>query len=238
MERPGPRAALAAVAIACSGLALLTAAPPAGASCAGPTLTVQASPDAVGRLIVRGEAFGDDCHDTGSAPDGEGALGRPLTGIEVVILQGDAEHVVARGAADDDYTFEVTVTIPAELAPGEASVAARWPAAGESRPDGGRTETPAPILVSPVPPTSAPADPTTTSTTVPTFGPASAAAAPPDLGDLDELGGDGGFGPYVGHFAIGAAIGAAVTVAHRQRRHPAAAPIAASPDQAIGTPLP
>lgn len=98
---------------------------PAGADCSGPTIEYDAGPvDRGQEITVTGTAFGDNCYDTGPPPAGEGLLGRPLTDIAVVITQDGVDHVVAEGNADDDYEFQVSVVVPAELAPGEARVQA------------------------------------------------------------------------------------------------------------------
>ncbi len=73
-------------------------------------------------LTITGKYFGDDCLDTGTLPPGVGALGNPLTGILIVIDQGSLEFPVANGSADSDYSFQVDVVVPSELAPGEASI--------------------------------------------------------------------------------------------------------------------
>lgn len=123
---------VAAVSAVCSGWALVPV-PAAGASCIGPMIEVSVTGpgggEAVGRgetLDVRGSGFGTDCYDTGPPPEGEGVLGRPGTGIEVVFTQAGTEVVVAEGRASPDYSFDVTVVVPAGLAPGEAVVSARY----------------------------------------------------------------------------------------------------------------
>lgn len=72
---------------------------------------------------MTGRYFGDDCFDTGTVPPGVGPLGQPLTGLVVVIDQGDNEFVVATGSAGSDYAFKVEVVIPASLEPGKANLA-------------------------------------------------------------------------------------------------------------------
>ena len=73
-------------------------------------------------LTITGQYFGDDCLDTGTVPPGVGALGNPLTGLAIVIDQGEREFLVATGSADSDYSFQVDVVVPSELEPGEASM--------------------------------------------------------------------------------------------------------------------
>lgn len=106
---------------------------PVAADCSGPT--VEFEPAEVGRggeLTVVGTAFGDNCYDTGPPPDGEGFLGVPQSDIEVRILQGPEEILVAKGDADDDYRFEVTVVVPSALDPGAARLVVRLANGGEA----------------------------------------------------------------------------------------------------------
>ncbi len=99
---------------------------PASADCAGPMLRPVAPVVRGDALVIHGEAFGDNCYDTGPPPDGEGALGVPVPDVELSIAQGDGEVVVARGAADADYRFQVEVMVPPRLSPGPARLIARW----------------------------------------------------------------------------------------------------------------
>lgn len=98
---------------------------PALADCIGPTIDYEPGEVTRGeRITVTGEGFGDNCYDTGPPPEGQGVLGNPLTDIEVLFLQGTTEIVVARGAANADYEFDVTVTVPVELEAGEVTIEA------------------------------------------------------------------------------------------------------------------
>ncbi len=109
-----------------SGLGLGAAAAPVAADCSGPTI-LPIDPAVRGEVItIRGYAFGDNCYDTGGAPEGAGALGVPVPDIELFIAQGDGEVMVARGSADDGYEFAVEVTVPPRSSPGPARVIARW----------------------------------------------------------------------------------------------------------------
>jgi hypothetical protein len=132
---------------------------PAMASCVGPT--VKFKPTRITRgdvLTITGQYFGDDCLDTGTVPQGVGPLGSPLTGLAIVIDQGEREFLVATGSADSDYEFQVEVVVPSELEPGEATLSIIG--AGDAR----LTITPALVISS-----AAPVD--TTEATVATFGP-------------------------------------------------------------------
>lgn len=104
----------------------LVSAPPASADCAGPSMTF-APHDVVrgGEVTATGERWGDNCYDTGPPPDGEGVLGRPLNDIEIVVIQGEREWVVATVDADDDYRFTTQVDVPQDAAPGDAEMIAR-----------------------------------------------------------------------------------------------------------------
>lgn len=96
------------------------------ADCVPPTVTYDAGSARRGDTIrVMGTAWGDDCLDTTRETVDGGLLGRPLDDIEVFIKQGSSEVLVARGAANERYQFEVEVPIPPDLEPGPASVVAR-----------------------------------------------------------------------------------------------------------------
>lgn len=194
---------------------------PAAASCVAPAVTFR--PGRVTRgavLTITGKYFGDDCLDTGTLPPGVGALGNPLTGIVIVIDQGSLEFVVANGSADDDYSFQVDVVVPAGLAPGEASINVL--AAGDARltidpplvissasPIGSDVEsvaafgppTTAPELVDSVPPVVLPADiPDEPAATAP---PLSTAPIEPDDNTSRQRAISAGFAGVVAIAAIG-----------------------------------
>lgn len=107
-------------------VALAVVADPAAGSCIAPVVSHAAGPVVRGAtLTVEGRRWGDDCYDTGMPPPGYGVLGRPAQDIEVLVVQGEREVVVARGDADDDLAFAVEVTVPVDLAPGSATIVAR-----------------------------------------------------------------------------------------------------------------
>ena len=137
--------------------------PSATASCVGPAVKIKPARVARGgALTVTGQNFGDDCLDTGTLPQGVGPLGNPLTGLVIVIDQGDNEFVVATGSAGSDYAFKVDVVVPASLQPGDATLAILG--AGDAR-----LTTDLPLVISGAEPISA------GETAVATFGP-----PPPD----------------------------------------------------------
>ena len=137
----------AVVALLC-GLLLLGSAP-AGAACLGPSIEYESGPVRRGGTVtVTGSGFGDNCYDTGPPPAGEGYLGKPLTEIEVVLVQSDRQTVVARGAADEGYAFEIDVVVPVGSFPGEARLLALDAATGLTA--AGDPERP--VLITPDPP--------------------------------------------------------------------------------------
>lgn len=112
-----------------AGAALVATAPRAGASCIPALVQISPIEAAPGDTItLEGDHFGDDCHDTGPPPAGEGPLGRPLVDITIFIVQ-DAERIlVAKGDADAEYTFEVGFPVPSGLEAGPARVELSWSA--------------------------------------------------------------------------------------------------------------
>ncbi|WP_436795038.1 hypothetical protein [Actinospongicola halichondriae] len=95
----------------------------ARADCAGPTIEYEPTEVVRGGLLtVTGTGFGDNCYDTGPPPEGEGVLGNPLTEIEIHLVQGDDERLVATGSADEEYGFRVDVIVPASFTPGAMSI--------------------------------------------------------------------------------------------------------------------
>ena len=104
----------------------LVSAPPASADCPGPSMSFSPQDvDRGGEVTVTGEAWGDNCYDTGPPPNGEGVLGRPATDIEIVLTQGDTEWVLGTVDADNQYGFEKQMVVPADASPGEAQLNAR-----------------------------------------------------------------------------------------------------------------
>ena len=104
----------------------LVSAPPASADCSGPSMSFSPQDvDRGGEVTVTGEAWGDNCYDTGPPPNGEGALGRPTTDIEIILTQDDTEWVLGTVDADKQYGFEVQMVVPADASPGDAQLHAR-----------------------------------------------------------------------------------------------------------------
>src|SRR3546814_12335778 len=108
------RPALVSAALVAAGVAFWAPASPASAACAGASLTYDTTVERGSTLTITGIGFGDACHDTGIPPDAHGALGDPLTGITISIVQNGVERVVAEGNADDDYELVVDVTVRSE----------------------------------------------------------------------------------------------------------------------------
>lgn len=197
-------------------LALGFAAVPAAADCSGPTIEYDVGPVARGDTVhVSGTAWGDNCYDTGPPPGGEGVLGRPQDGILLLLAQGDEEVIVAEGAADADYAFEVDVRVPVTFTPGVATLSAL-------RQDGGFVfdARALPITITDAPPVEG-------GEAQVVFGPAVVPAPAPRL-DGDD---DGGGVPWLGvaFIALVAVLGALVlggalvrspTTGRRRRDHP------------------
>ena len=133
------------------------------ASCVGPTITFKPAKIARGSVLtITGKYFGDDCLDAGTVPAGVGPLGNPMSGLAIVIDQGNNEFVVATGSARSDYAFQVDVVVPSGLEPGEASIVVV--AAGDARLPADR-----PLVISSAPPVAS------AEATVATFGPTTTA---------------------------------------------------------------
>jgi hypothetical protein len=81
--------------------------------------------DRDGTVQVTGSGWGDSCYDTGPPPEGEGVLGKPVTGIKIFLVQDGVEHLVATGNANKEYEFEVEVPVPDNLEPGPIELVAR-----------------------------------------------------------------------------------------------------------------
>lgn len=80
----------------------------AAADCSGPMIEIEQGDVVRGdQLLVIRSAWGENCYDTGTPRAGEGFLGVPIDEIEVYVVQGTNEWLVATGAADDDYSFKV-----------------------------------------------------------------------------------------------------------------------------------
>jgi hypothetical protein len=105
---------------------LAVASGPAAADCIGPTIEIAQRELAPGGAIkVLGSGWGDECYDTGPPPDGEGVLGVAVKGIEIFVVQGDREWLIAAGTADARYGFTATATVPSDVTRGAARVQAR-----------------------------------------------------------------------------------------------------------------
>lgn len=203
-----------------------TGSSPVAASCIGPSLTHAGGPAGRGQTIaVTGTGFGTECYDTGPPPAGEGGLGPPHQDIELLVVQGDREEVVATGDADAAYGFRVDVVVPTELSPGEATLVARSTAdpflevTGEQSlviTDAAATPASAPTVA-----TFGPAEATPTTTTAPatttTAAPAAATTVVPRTTE-DE----GGFPTtVVGGLVIAALVLAGAVLVARQHDAPA-----------------
>jgi hypothetical protein len=109
-----------------AALVVLATSLPASAVCIAPSISHDGGMVEAGdTLRVEGISWGDKCYDTGPPPEGEGYRGTPLSGIELLLVQGETDIVVAKGDADARYEFSVTITVPSELRPGQFHIRAR-----------------------------------------------------------------------------------------------------------------
>lgn len=98
--------------------------PSAGASCAGPTITVDRVSAAPGDVVeVRGQYFGTDCNDSGRPGP---VLGDPRRDIRVRIVQDGETRLLTAVDATGDYEFVVRAMVPgpAAIVAGEHAEAA------------------------------------------------------------------------------------------------------------------
>ena len=99
---------------------------PALADCSSPRVRVVPTEVVRGQTVtVVGTGMGTRCYDTGPPPRGEGVLGPPEQGVEILVRQGTRVVRVATADADDHYSFDVEVRVPKTLVPGPATVIAR-----------------------------------------------------------------------------------------------------------------
>lgn len=77
-----------------------------------------------GELVVSGEGFGElvECDDAGFDP--QGAEYEPLDEISVELHQGSQEWRLATVEASEENAFEEDLSVPNEVAPGDATVTA------------------------------------------------------------------------------------------------------------------
>ncbi len=94
------------------------------ADCASPTLSVSPISAAPGASVrLRGDYFVDGCNDTGDNGQ-EPEPARPLTGLTVVLRQGDRTWTLAQDveASGDLGSFETTLDLPDDVRVGPAEV--------------------------------------------------------------------------------------------------------------------
>ena len=104
-----------------------------GAACAAVRPSLEASP-AEGTpgepFSLHGEGFYGDfiCDDTGPPVSSRPQGGRPADGIHVELLQGTKTWTMATVSSGEDLEFDAErLTVPADVAPGEAVVRATSP---------------------------------------------------------------------------------------------------------------
>lgn len=90
-----------------------------GAACASPALGVEPSSATAGAQIqIRGENFLDGCPDASSDVLAATDAVLPHTSIEVQLLDAQGSVVLTTVDAEDDGTFEATVSLPEQVASG------------------------------------------------------------------------------------------------------------------------
>ena len=106
----------------------------AGADCAGRSIRVNPTGGPEGATVtVTGQAFGNNCYDTGPPPPGEGVLGVPQSGV--VITFTDATGTATELATVDagpQYRFVTEVTVPTGATPGAGRIDSVSPAGNPS----------------------------------------------------------------------------------------------------------
>jgi len=96
---------------------------PATASCPVATIAVEpATAPSGGMITVSGRDFGTACNDTVVNGEVKPPLGDPAKGIELLVRQDGRDVPLVIVAAAPDYTFAVTVGLPADLHDGPATV--------------------------------------------------------------------------------------------------------------------
>ena len=89
------------------------------AACAAPVLGVEPSSTTAGAQIqIRGENFLDGCPDASSDALAATDAILPHTAIDLQLTDAQNSVVLTTVDAEDDGTFEVTVSLPDQLAPG------------------------------------------------------------------------------------------------------------------------
>jgi len=116
-------AVLAAALGAVMAAAPVVAPMPVAANCIGPMLEEVDGSVGRGRVFeLRGGGWGDDCHDTGERPAGEGELGVPLQDLPIRFEQEGRTWELGSVDADDAYVVRAEVVVPVDAHPGRASV--------------------------------------------------------------------------------------------------------------------
>lgn len=108
------------------GTALVACAPDPdgqGAACANPALRVDpASAVAGAEVQISGENFLEGCPDASAGTLAATDVAVPNTGISIELLGPDSAIVVGVVDAEEDGTFETTISIPPEAGPGVVEI--------------------------------------------------------------------------------------------------------------------
>jgi len=106
----------------------------AAADCSGPSIRVSPTGGPEGSTAtVTGEAFGNNCYDTGPPPPGEGVLGVPQSGVAITFTDAAGTTTeLATVDAGPQYRFVIEITVPEGAAPGAGRIDAVSPAGNPS----------------------------------------------------------------------------------------------------------
>lgn len=100
-------------------------------ACAARASSIEVEPKQVsptGSLEVHGEGFGKivECDDTGFVgEESEGAVSEPEKNVSIELRQGSQRWELSTVDADQDLAFDEELQLPAEVAPGQATVTAK-----------------------------------------------------------------------------------------------------------------
>jgi hypothetical protein len=108
----------------------------AGADCSGPSIRVNPTGGPGGVTVtVTGQAFGNNCYDTGPPPPGEGVLGVPQRGVVLTFTDAAGRTTeLTTVDAGQQYGFVTQVTIPDGAAPGVGRLDSVSPSGNPSAP--------------------------------------------------------------------------------------------------------
>jgi hypothetical protein len=116
---------ISAVAVAVGLLWVLGSSAGAASACLPPEITVEPSTVAPGQAVtVSGRHFVTECNDVVMPGEPPPPASPPATDIEIAFAQGERSVVLATVDADDDGSFRTSAIVPADAAPGPATMRA------------------------------------------------------------------------------------------------------------------